>query len=62
MTVNKEEYIKMLEKHDWYWRCSDDNRKVTAGSENERVLKAMAKSNSEFGDLYNQYENKKVKR
>ncbi len=46
--MTKEEYERLLDKHDWYYMFSDDHRIYEEGVRQERELKAQ----TEFVYLY----------
>ena len=56
--MNREDYIKLLECHDWYFEMSDDFRVWEKGQKNLDKLLRIAGQNSEFRNLFNEYQEK----
>ena len=56
--MTKEEYQKLLENHDWYFMMSDDFRVWERGQKNLDKLLRIASQNSEFRNLFNEYQEK----
>lgn len=52
--MTKEDYIKLLDLHDWTYEFSDDHRWYKKGKAEADRLKALAASNDEFKELYSQ--------
>lgn len=50
--MDKAEFQKLLDTHDWYYDSSDDMRVWTRGSEEERAIKLNMKNNNELYELY----------
>lgn len=53
--MNSEEFMNMLERHDWYYAYSDDHRVWTKGrEESDAIYKAMT-DDVELRELYRNY-------
>lgn len=50
--MDKEEYQKLLDSHDWFYEYSDDGRVWRAGYESKQRLLNLAKQNPEFAKMY----------
>ena len=50
--MTREEYIKLLNSHDWTYQYSDDNRHYWKGEAEASKLKALTINNEEFSKLY----------
>lgn len=50
--MNKQDFIKLMDQHDWYFRMSDDDRTYREGIETEKRLKSAAKEDPELKALY----------
>lgn len=50
--MSKEEFLKLLYEHDWYYQMSDDVSIWTKGSEERKRIKDLCKDNPEFMKLY----------
>jgi hypothetical protein len=50
-----EQLYKELEKHDWYYRMSDDHRSYTSGYQNEFRLRTLARAIEGGTELFNRY-------
>jgi hypothetical protein len=49
----KEDYIKALQKHDWYYVYSDDHSVYLAGREQQEVLVEYARKHDPEGIIWN---------
>ncbi len=56
--MDKEQFQKLLDKHDWYYSSSDDMRTWARGAEEERVIKVAM---TQHDDLYTLYKATKLK-
>ena len=50
--MSLQQYWDELEKHDWYYPYSDDNRTFNRGSLNEKRLKREAFKNTDMIEMY----------
>ena len=50
--MDKEQFIKLLEDHDWWYSMSDDMRKWNAGLKEITEIEKLCKGNEEFTKLY----------
>lgn len=54
--MTSSDFIALLEKHDWYYDRSDDNRAYAAGAKNRERLLYICQQQPELFRLYNQAE------
>lgn len=57
--MNKEEFLKLLEAHDWWYMMSDDHRYYTKGSAEWRVINNAMTENPELKKVYEIYKENK---
>lgn len=50
--MSKEEFIQLLQSHDWYYHFSDDHSVWLRGIAEEKQLLAIARSSVEFAKMY----------
>jgi hypothetical protein len=50
--ISLHDYWNMLNRHDWYYQYSDDNRVYRAGSRAESDLRLIARQSQEHQALY----------
>ena len=56
--MNREDYIKLLECHDWYYFMSDDFRVWERGQKNLDKLLQIGSQDPELRELFNEYKSK----
>jgi uncharacterized ParB-like nuclease family protein len=54
METTKEDFIKMLKGHDWYYQFSDDHRYWSAGNSQRKAIQAVLKDHPEWRTLYDE--------
>lgn len=50
--VSEEEFARMLDRHDWTYRMSDDQRYYLSGLESEQNLERIARSSPVLDMMY----------
>lgn len=50
-----DEYIKLLQSHDWFYNYSDDHRVWRAGEEQYKKIMALAKEHDPSFEIFRQY-------
>ena len=50
--MNKEEFVKMLNKHDWWYSNSDDTRVWIRGHEELNIIQKTIKDHPELEPIY----------
>ena len=50
--ITKEEFLKMLKKHDWYYMQSDDTASYNAGKAQRMNIENAKKNQPELQDIY----------
>lgn len=53
--MDKEQFIKMLESHDWSYRRSDDPSVYRKGEKSKREIYAAKRDNPELEKVYEYY-------
>ena len=53
--MTREEYTKLLVKHDWCYQMSDDPRAYQRGREERERLVSLAERNPELAQLLQKY-------
>ena len=53
--MNKEDFLKLLNAHDWYYMYSDDHSVWRRGKDEAQVIFAAMRDNKELGELYQNY-------
>lgn len=54
-TISLSDYWDMLDKHDWYYEFSDDNRVWQAGRQSETSILELSKTSQEYSNLANAF-------
>jgi len=53
--MSQEEFLKLLETHDWFYMYSDDHRYYTKGSDESARIQAIMKDDKELQEVYKNY-------
>ena len=52
--MTKEEFIKLVQSHDWYYHYSDDSRYYNAGRVSANNIMSALKENPEYQVIYDE--------
>jgi len=53
--MDKKQFLELLDKHDWYYNFSDDNRVYDMGYSQSMTILRIIKERPDLEDLYDQY-------
>ena len=55
--MDKEEFLKLLQNHDWSYRYSDDRHAFARGQREEQRIYALAAANPELQAVFDEFSN-----
>jgi len=53
--MNKEQFLDLLQSHDWFYMMTEDFKVYNAGHREAQVIKEAMESNSELEEVYAQF-------
>ena len=57
--INEQEFLKMLENHDWYYEYSDDHSQWNKGRQQRAAIMMAIQADETLRHLYNKFRNQK---